>query len=77
MNYMARRQQQFLTLFVALGAGIGTAIGIAKNELTFYIGMGLVVGLMVGVIFDQRSMVNREVKKSEQKRSTDDIMPRF
>lgn len=74
---MAKYSQQSLTLFIALGAGIGAAVGVARDELTFYLGIGSAIGLMVGVIVDQRNMVNREVKKGEQGQHKDDIIPKY
>lgn len=70
-------KQQSLPLGTALGIGIGAVIGFAKNELTFYLVIGLVVGVAMSVIVDQRNMVNREVKKGEQERKKDNIIPKF
>jgi len=70
-------KQQFLPLGTALGTGIGAAIGVAKDEITFYAGIGLAIGIVVGIIVDQRSMVNREVKKGEQEQQKDNIIPKY
>lgn len=74
---MANKQQQFLPLGIALGAGIGAFIGYTKGEMIFYLGMGVAIGVVVGVIIDQRSMVNREVEKGEKEREKDNIIPKY
>ena len=74
---MASRPQQFLPLGIALGAGIGAFVGVVKDDMVFYLGMGIALGVVVGVIVDQRSMVKREVKKGEQERKKDNIIPKY
>lgn len=74
---MARKSQSFLPLGVALGTGIGAFVGFVKEDMIFYLGIGIVFGVVVGVIVDQRSMVNREVRKGEKEREKDNIMPKY
>ena len=74
---MARKSQQFLPLGIALGAGIGAFVGFVRGEMIFYLGIGIVLGVMLGVIVDQRSMVNREVKKGEKDRDKDNLIPKY
>ena len=74
---MVRKNQQFLPLAIALGIGLGTLVGYIRNELVFYIGISAVLGVLLGVLVDQKNMVNREVAKGEKDRNTDDLLPKF
>lgn len=74
---MLNKPQQFLPLGIALGAGIGAFVGFIKSEMTFYLIIGIAGGIILGVIVDQRSMVNREVKKGEKEREKDNIIPKY
>ncbi len=75
---MSASNQQFLPLGIALGSGIGVAVGIALHELAFYLIIGAGAGFLLGVVVDQRNLVNREIAKSQQPPPPrDHLMPRF
>ena len=74
---MSAQQPQSLTLTAALGAGLGAAVGIFRNELGFYLIIGAAIGIALGIVLDQRTAANRAIQKAEREKNTDDLIPKF
>jgi len=47
---------------IALGAGIGTAIGVATDNLGLWLGVGIAIGAGIGTILTQKGNKKNENK---------------
>jgi hypothetical protein len=63
---MESKRQHYLGIGIALGAGIGTAFGIAIDNLAIGISLGAGLGLVLG-----SAMGARRVEKSKQPTRSD------
>jgi hypothetical protein len=43
-----RDKQQTLGIWIALGAGVGVALGLAMNNLALWLAVGVGIGLAIG-----------------------------
>jgi len=53
---MANRKNK-LGLSVAIGAGVGAALGVALHHLPLWLSLGCVGGIVTGIIFDANDTI--------------------
>ena len=61
-NDILMKKESSLGIYIALGAGIGTALGVAMNNIGVGVGIGAGIGLAIGF-----TMIRRKSEKEEDK----------
>lgn len=57
------KQENYLGMAIALGAGIGTALGVAVKNIGLFVALGAALGLAIGIFLSRKSQPEDSEKK--------------
>ena len=60
-------EHQNLSTYMCLGIGIGTAIGVALNNMALWMSIGLSIGVCIGSVLDHNNQKQTEQKNDNEK----------
>lgn len=67
----SENQTYYMSIFMCLGMSIGTAIGVATDNMSMCMCLGVSFGLCIGSIIDARKRSKNETTEEQDNEETD------